>query len=158
MAVPSQLCPTYRSGDDLTIEAGPVSFSFSAADFASRVVAAAGTLGFADPDDLTPEDVDDLVALSARGRIDRDGSALAAHVDAFHEQLLVRERDLVQWLRRLVVRDAWIDHQVMAGRLEPVFGEGAGFRYRPAGRPSAPILAGEPVPDLSELAFPGSGR
>lgn len=155
MSLPAHLCPTYRSGDDYVVAAGPIRLSFSEADFADRVLTAARRLGFVGADGLDGADHEDLVALAARGRIDRGGSPLAAHVEAFGPQLRSRDRDIVQWLRRVVVRDAWVDSQVLAGRLVPVL-EDDGFDYRAPGRPSQQIVAGEPLPDLSELAYPGA--
>lgn len=149
MTLPPQLCPTYDSGADFTVTAGPVRFSFDQADFTARVRAAAVRLGFVVDDELTPADIEDLVTLAAHGHIERTASPLAEHVEAFQGQLLGRERNLVQWLRRLVVREAWIDDQVRAGRLaeDP-------HRAADSGIPGG-VLAGEPVPDLSELAFRG---
>jgi hypothetical protein len=155
LSLPAHLCPTYRSGDDYVVAAGPIRLSFSEADFADRVVTAAERLGFIGREGLDGPDREDLVALAARGRIDRPGSGLAAHVEAFGPQLRIRERDLVQWLRRVVVRDAWVDSQVVAGRLVPVLDDD-GFDYRDPGRPSQAIVAGEPIPDMSELAYTGT--
>ena len=147
MTLPAQLCPTYRTGDDFVVASGPVRFAFSESDFSARVVSAAARLGFVHAPELDEDDRDDLVALAAHGRIDRDGSRLAAHIDTFAAQLIGGDRDLVQWLRRLTVRDAWVD-----GALDG----GAAAAGRTPARGPGVLLAGEPLPDLSELAFTGA--
>ena len=148
MTLPAELCPTYRTGDDFVVRSGPVRFAFSESDFSARVVAAAARLGFVDAAELDEDDRDDLVALAAHGRIDRDASRLAAHIDTFAAQLIGGDRDLVQWLRRLAVRDAWIDGRALDAMTTP-----AG---RAPTRGTDVLLAGEPLPDLSELAFTGA--
>lgn len=107
MTLPAQLCPTYRTGDDFVVSSGPVRVAFSESDFTARIVSAAVRLGFVDASELDEDDRDDLVALAAHGRIDRDASRLAAHVDTFAAQLLGGDRDLIQWLRRLAVGARW---------------------------------------------------
>jgi hypothetical protein len=149
---PRRLSPTYCSGRDFAVEIAGVRFRFSAEDFASRVGAAAVRLGIVRRTDLGPGEVEDLVALAAHGRIARPASGLAGHLERHRGALLDGGGDLVHWLRRLVFIGAWIDGQVAAGRIEPVFDEARGFAYRNAltGMP-----AGEdpPVPDWSPLAY-----
>lgn len=151
------LSPSYSSGHDFAVEVDGVRFRFSAADFTSRTGAAAVRLGLARRERLGPEELEDLVALAAHGRIEEPASDLAAHVEAHRDRLLHRPDDLVHWLRRLVFRGAWIDQQVADGTLVPEFDEGRGFRYRSAatGQPAAE----EPsVPDWSDIAYRGTSR
>jgi hypothetical protein len=146
------LSPSYSSGHDFSVEVDGVRFRFSAADFASRVGAAAVQLRLISRDRLGTGETEDLVALTAHGKITEPASALAAHIEAHRERLLTGDADLVHWLRRLVFRGAWIDQEVADGALVPEFDESRGFRYRSAatGQPAADE---PPVPDWSAVAF-----
>lgn len=145
------LSPSYSSGHDFAIEIEGVVFSFSAEDFHSRVGAAAVRLGLLGRSALTPAVIEDLVALTARGRVSRPRSGLAGHVEHHRGTLLAGPADLVHWLRRLVFRGAWIDQQVRDGVLVPEFDEAVGFRYRTAAGERA---ADEPAaPDWGAVAF-----
>ena len=151
------LSPSYSSGQDFAVEVDGVRFRFSTADFTSRVGAAAVRLGFARRDQLSSDELEDLVSLAAHSRIEEPASDLAAHVEAHRERLLERPDDLVHWLRRLVFRGAWIDQQVADGTLVPEFDEARGFRYRSAatGQPAAE----EPsVPDFADVGYRGTSR
>ena len=68
---------------------------------------------------------------------------------------LVGGESLVYWLRKLVFRSAWLDHQVKRGALEVVWDEReAEFAYQhPGGR--RPLLELAPVPSWHELQFRG---
>jgi hypothetical protein len=144
--------PVYRSGRDFEIHVGEMSFAFSADDFAERVGGAAERLGLVRREELGSGEVEDLVALCANGCIDRPRSALAAHVGRHAGALLGHDEDLVHWLRRLVFRGAWIDQHVADGRLEPVFEEGRGFRYR-SSRSGRRVEDEAPTPDWSALGY-----
>ena len=147
------LSPSYSSGHDFAIEIEGVVFRFNAEDFHSRVGAAAIRLGLLARDSLTPATLEDLVALTAHGRVARPRSPLAAHIDRHRSTLLIGTADLVHWLRRLVFRGAWIDQQVRDGVLLPEFDEAVGFRYRtPAGELAAD---GPPPPDWRAVEFVG---
>ena len=150
------LSPSYSSGHDFAVEVEGVRFRFSAGDFASRVGAAAERLGLIGRARLGPGETEDLVALTAHGRIAEPASGLAAHIDAHREALLDGPDDLVHWLRRLVFRGAWVDQQVADGTLAPEFDETRGFRFRSAatGQPAADEPA---VPDWSAVAYGGAG-
>ncbi len=148
------LSPSYSSGRDFSVEVDGVRFRFSAADFTSRVGAAAVQLGLATRPRLGADELDDLVALAAHGRIGEPKSELAAHVESHRGRLLDGPDDLVLWLRRLVFRGAWIDQQVADGTLVPEFDEARGFRYRSAatGQPAAEEA---PMPNWSQIAYRG---
>lgn len=127
------LSPSYSSGRDFAIEVEGVRFRFNADDFAGRVGVAAAALGLVARDDLTPAVLEDLVALTAFGRISAPRSGLAAHL-VRHDALVGAEAPggLVHWLRRLVFRGAWVDQQVRDGVLVPEWDEAVGFRFRSA--------------------------
>lgn len=148
------LAPSYSSGHDFSVEVDGVRFRFSAADFASRVCAAAVRLGLVAREALGARERRDLVALTASGRIAAPESRLAAHLDAHAAELAADGADPVHWLRRLVFRGAWIDAQVSDGTLAPVFEDGVGFRYRSVatGEPAAEEPA---TPDWSAIAYGG---
>jgi len=146
------LSPSYSSGHDFSVEVDGVRFRFSATDFASRVGAAAVQLRLIARVRLGAGEVEDLVALTAHGRVAEPASPLAAHIESHRDRLMGGGDDLVHWLRRLVFRGAWIDQQVADGTLVPEFDEARGFRYRSAatGQPAAE----EPVvPNLSDLVY-----
>ena len=146
------LSPSYSSGHDFSVEVDGVRFRFNAADFGSRVGAAAIQLGLVGRERLAAGETEDLVAVAAHGRITEAASPLAAHIEAHRGRLLSGDGDLVHWLRRLVFHGAWIDQQVADGALVPEFDEQRGFRYRSAatGQPAADEPA---VPDWSGLAY-----
>ena len=153
MATGHELSPTYSTGSDFAVEAVGVRFCFSARDFSERVGQAAVALRLIEREDLGPSEVDDLVALAARGRVDRPASPLAEHVERHRDVLLGGGEDLVHWLRRLVFRGAWIDTQIAQGRIQPVFDEArGGFGYRRAAT-GVPIAADPPLPDGSVVAY-----
>jgi hypothetical protein len=156
MAAGHELVPTYSSGSDFVVEAAGVRFRYSARDFAERVGEAAVRLGLIERGDLGRHELDDLVALAAYGRVARPASPLAGHVARHRDVLLGGGEDLVHWLRRLVFRGAWIDTQIADGRIQPVFEEPRGFRYRRAAT-GAPIAADPPLPDWSLVAYGGAG-
>jgi hypothetical protein len=156
MAAGHELVPTYSSGSDFVVEAAGVRFRYSARDFAERVGEAAVRLGLIERGDLGRHELDDLVALAAHGRVARPASPLAQHVARHRDVLLGGGEDLVHWLRRLVFRGAWIDTQIADGRIQPVFEEPGGFRYRRAAT-GAPIAADPPLPDWSLVAYGGAG-
>lgn len=146
------LSPRYSSGQDFAIRVGAVRFEFNARDFAARVGDAAARLRIVRREQLDADATEDLVALCAHGRIPAPRSPLAAHLDRHGDALLGYDDDLVHWLRRLVFRGAWIDQHVTDGRLEPLFEEGYGFRYRSTSTGHA-VDDEAPVPDWSALAY-----
>jgi hypothetical protein len=64
----------YSSGNDYIVEFLGYRFSFGAADFEGRVVAAAVKLGIVETPDLDEDETDDLVALAAQGMIEEPAS------------------------------------------------------------------------------------
>ena len=90
--------------------------------------------------------------MAAHGRIARPASPLAAHLASTATRCVADDHDLVHWLRRLVFRGAWIDQQVSDGRIDPVFEEEHGFRYRSATNGGPPADEG-PVPDWSPFRY-----
>ena len=118
----------YQSGTDFTMEFGKFRFRFSTRDFRERVELAACQLRFVGAGQLEPEELDQLVELTAHGEVKGDGP-LAAHIAEHRDALLGFDDDLVHWLRKLVFRGAWVDQQIKEDLVEPVF-DGAGFTYR----------------------------
>jgi hypothetical protein len=147
-----RLSPSYASGHDYAVQVAGVRFRFSAEDFGSRVGAAAVRLGLLSSDRMGFGELQDLVALAAHGRIDRPASPLAAHLERHRDSLVDGDHDVVHWLRRLVFRGAWIDQQVSDGRIDPVFEQDHGFRYRSAAT-GGPAADEAPVPDWSSFRY-----
>ena len=125
----------YSSGDDYVVEFLGYRFTFSAADFEQRVVAAAVKLGRGRDERARRRGDEDLVALAAQGVIDAPGSRLGRYLVRNWERVsLVEGESLVYWLRKLIFRGAWLDHQVKRGALEVVWDEDeAEFAYQHPG-------------------------
>jgi hypothetical protein len=145
----------YHSGDDFVVEFLGYKFSFGATDFEGRVVAAAVKLGVVEGAELEDEEINDLVALAAQGVIDEPMSRLGRYLVRNWERVsLVHGESLVYWLRKLIFRGAWLDHQVKRGALEIVWDETeAEFAYQHPGDGGRPLLELAPVPSWHELQF-----
>ena len=146
----------YSSGNDYVVEFLGYRFSFSGVDFEGRVVAAAVKLGVVETSELDEDETADLVALAAQGVVEEPFSRLGRYLVRNWERIsLVGGESLVYWLRKLVFRGAWLDHQVKRGALEVVWEETeAEFSYQhPGGR--RPLLELAPVPSWHELQFKG---
>jgi hypothetical protein len=146
----------YSSGDDWTVEYLGYSLTFNANDFEQRVVAAAAKLGLVEVNELDDEETNDLVALARNGVISNPESRLGRYLERNWERIsLIGRESLVYWLRKLVFRGAWLDHQVKRGALEVVWDENeAEFAYQhPGGR--RPLLELAPVPSWHEFQFKG---
>ncbi|HEY6961979.1 MAG TPA: hypothetical protein VI408_08850 [Gaiellaceae bacterium] len=145
----------YSSGDDYIVEFLGYRFSFGANDFEGRVVAAAVKLGVVETAELDEEAVADLVALAAQGVIEEPLSRLGRYLVRNWERVsLVGGESLVYWLRKLIFRGAWLDHQVKRGALEVVWDEDdAEFAYQHPGGGGRPLLELAPVPSWHELQF-----
>ena len=144
----------YVSGDDYVIEFQDHRFGFNAGDFEERVTAAAVRLGLVADNDLDEDETADLVELVWRDWIDEPRSSLGRYLVRHWERVsLVGGESLVYWLKKLVFRSAWLDHQVKRGALEVVWHEReAEFAYQhPGGR--RPLLELAPVPSWHELQF-----
>jgi hypothetical protein len=146
----------YTSGDDYVVEFLGYRFSFNAFDFEQRVVAAAVKLGLVEVNELDDEETSDLVALAAQGLIDGPQSRLGRYLARNWERVsLVEGESLVYWLRKLIFRGAWLDHQVKRGALEIVWEEHeAEFAYQHPGG-GRPLLELAPIPSWHELQFRG---
>jgi hypothetical protein len=146
----------YTSGDDYVVEFLGYRFSFNANDFEQRVVAAAVKLGLVEMNELDEEEAADLVALAAQGVIDGPQSRLGRYLARNWERVsLVQGESLVYWLRKLIFRGAWLDHQVKRGALEVVWDDAeAEFAYQHPGG-GRPLLELAPVPSWHELQFRG---
>ena len=111
----------YDSGQDYVLEYGELRFTFNERDFAERVEQSARKLGFLSGR-LDATELEDLVNLTVNGEIQDPASGLGEHVnDCWPELVGPAERSLVHWLRRLVVRSAWLDQRVKEGELDVAF-------------------------------------
>ncbi|HWB22113.1 MAG TPA: hypothetical protein VG652_04440 [Gaiellaceae bacterium] len=146
----------YTSGDDYVVEFLGYRFSFNAFDFEQRVVAAAVKLGLVEVNELDEEETSDLVALAAQGLVDGPQSRLGRYLARNWERVsLVEGESLVYWLRKLIFRGAWLDHQVKRGALEVVWEENeAEFAYQHPGG-GRPLLELAPIPSWHELQYRG---
>jgi hypothetical protein len=145
----------YSSGNDYIVEFLGYRFSFGAADFEGRVIAAAVKLGVVEGPELDEDETEDLVTLAAQGVIDQPASRLGRYLVRNWERVsLVDGESLVYWLRKLIFRGAWLDHQVKRSALEVVWDEGeAEFAYQHPGGGGRPLLELAPVPSWHELQF-----
>ena len=95
-------CPSpdanYTSGDDYVVEFLGYRFSFDAADFEGRVVAAAVKLGVVETTELDEEEIADLVALAAQGVIDEPASRLGRYLVRNWERVSLVERRVARLL------------------------------------------------------------
>jgi hypothetical protein len=144
----------YRSGDDYVVEFLGYQFSFNAVDFEGRVAAAAWKLGLVERAELDDDEVADLVEVAAQGEIGAPASRLGRYIVRNWEHVAVVEGEsLVYWLRKLVFRGAWLDHQVKRGGLEVKWDDvEAEFAYQHPGG-GRPLLELAPVPSWHELQF-----
>ncbi len=146
----------YSSGGDYEIEFLDYRFTFNAADFEERAVAAAVKLGLIPDNDLDDDEAEDLVELvsSPSGQIDEPRSELGRYLVRHWERVsLVGGESLVYWLRKLVFRGAWLDHRVKEGLLEVAWDESSGdFAYRDPNGGRA-LLELAPVPSWHELRY-----
>jgi hypothetical protein len=145
----------YSSGSDYVVEFLGYHFSFGGADFEGRVVSAAVKLGVVETSELEEEEIEDLVTLAAQGMIDAPASRLGRYLVRNWERVsLVDGESLVYWLRKLIFRGAWLDHQVKRGALDVVWDEDdAEFAYQHPGGGGRPLLELAPVPSWHELQF-----
>ncbi len=144
----------YSSGDAYALEFLGYQFSFGEQDFEERVAAAAVRLGLVPSNDLESEEIADLVALAADGRVLEPRSMLGAYLVRHWERLaLVDGESLVYWLRKLVFRSAYLDHRVKEGLLDVAWDETSSeFAYaEPRGGRSLLELA--PTPSWHALQF-----
>jgi hypothetical protein len=147
----------YESGSDVTMEFAGFTLRFNADDFAQRGEDAAARLGFVERHVLDSSEIEDLVALISSGQIAHAESPLGMHVVENMDRIVGWDEDLVYWLRKLVFRGAWLDQQIIDGRLEPVFTEERGFVYRSTAS-EQPVVQGAPVPDWSAVAYRAGER
>ena len=144
----------YTSGEEYVVEFLGFSFKFNACDFEQRVIAAAVKLGLVEANELEEEEIRDLVTLAAKGVIEDPESRLGRYLMRNWERVaLVDGESLVYWLRKLVFRGAWLDHQVKRGALEIVWDDvEAEFSYQHPGG-GRPLLELAPVPSWHELQY-----
>jgi hypothetical protein len=146
----------YSSGDEYIVEFLGYRFAFNACDFEQRVSAAAVKLGLIEANELDEEETRDLVALAAQGVIEDPESRLGRYLARNWERVaIIGDESLVYWLRKIVFRGAWLDHQVKRGSLEVVWNDvEAEFAYQhPDG--GRPLLEVAPIPSWHELQFKG---
>jgi hypothetical protein len=146
--------PNYSSGADYVVEFLGYRFGFNTADFEQRVIAAAVKLGLVPSNGLDDEETDDLVELTADGRILEPRSDLGRYLVRHWERLSVVDGEsLVYWLRKLVFRAAWLDHRVKEGLLDVEWDDDTSeFGYRDP-RGDRALLELAPVPSWHELQF-----
>jgi hypothetical protein len=144
----------YSSGNDYIVEFLGYRFSFGAADFEGRVIAAAVKLGVVETADLDEDETEDLVSLAAQGMIEAPASRLGRYLVRNWERVsLVEGESLVYWLRKLIFRGAWLDHRVKENLLEVVWDEESSeFAYRDP-RGGRALLELAPVPSWHELQY-----
>jgi hypothetical protein len=144
----------YSSGDAYIVEFLGYRFSFSETDFEGRVVAAAVKLGVVEDAELDDDETADLVSLAAQGVIEAPSSRLGRYLVRNWERVsLVNGESLVYWLRKLIFRGAWLDHQVKRSALEVVWDDDeAEFAYQHPGG-GRPLLELAPVPSWHALQF-----
>jgi hypothetical protein len=144
----------YSSGDDYVVEFQEYRFGFNAADFEQRVTAAAVRLGLIGGNELDEEEVSDLVQLTEKGWIADPQSALGRYLVRHWETIsLVEGESLVDWLRRLVFRGAWLDHRVKQELLEVAWeDDSADFTYLDP-RGGRALLDVASIPSWHELQF-----
>jgi hypothetical protein len=146
----------YYSGDEYIVEFLTFSFGFNACDFEQRVIAAAVKLELVKANELEEEEIRDLVTLVAFDVIEDPESRLGRYLMRNWERLaLVNGESLVYWLKKLVFRSAWLDHQIKRGALEIVWDDAvAEFAYQhPNG--GRPLLDAAPIPSWHELQYRG---
>jgi len=145
----------YTSGEDYVVEFLGYRFTFNTVDFEQRVVAVASKLGLVEANELDEDETADLVALAAAGLVEDPTSRLGRYLVRNWERVaLVGTESLVYWLRKLIFRGAWLDHQVKRGALEVVWEDNeAEFAYQHPGG-GRPLLDLAPVPSWHELQFP----
>jgi len=145
----------YSSGNDYIVEFLGYRFSFGATDFEGRVIAAAVKLGVVETSDLDEDETEDLVSLAAQGTIEQPASRLGRYLVRNWERVsLVDGESLVYWLRKLIFRGAWLDHQVKRSALEVIWDDGeAEFAYQHPGGGGRPLLELAPVPSWHELQY-----
>jgi hypothetical protein len=146
----------YSSGEDYVVKFLGHELSFNGEDFEQRVTAAAVKLGLVRDNDLDEDETADLVELVSDGQIAEPESGLGRYLVRHWEYVsLVNGESLVYWLRKLVFRGAWLDHQVKRGALEIVWDDAdAEFAYQhPDG--GRPLLELAPVPSWHELQYRG---
>jgi hypothetical protein len=145
----------YTSGNDYVVEFLGYRFSFGAVDFEGRIVAAAVKLGVVEKAALDDDEVADLVSLASQGVVDDPCSRLGRYLARNWERVsLVEGESLVYWLRKLIFRGAWLDHQVKRGALEVVWDDAdAEFAYQHPDGGGRPLLELAPVPSWHELQF-----
>jgi hypothetical protein len=144
----------YSSGDDYVVEFLGYRFNFNAEDFEQRVTAAAVRLGLIGGNELDDDETADLVELVERDGIAEPRSALGQYlVRRWDEVSLVGGESLLDWLKRLVFRGAWLDHHVKEGKLEVGWDdEAAEFSYHdPHG--GQPLLELLPTPSWHDLQY-----
>ncbi|MBA2536410.1 MAG: hypothetical protein H0V20_03130 [Actinobacteria bacterium] len=144
----------YVSGDDYVVEYLEYRFGFNTLDFEQRVNAAAVRLGIVESRELDPEETADLIELTVEGRIKEPRSPLGAYLIRYWERIaLVRDESLVNWLRKLVFRSAWLDHRVKENLLEVSWDdEKADFGYRDPDGGRA-LLEVAPVPSWHKVQY-----
>ena len=144
----------YSSGDEYVVRFLNYRFSFNAADFEERVVAAGVRLGLLGGNELDGEETGDLVELVADGRIEEPRSRLGSYLIRNWDRVgLIGDESLVYWLRKLVFRGAWLDHRVKEGLLEVAWDEDAADFGYVAPNGDRALLEIAPVPSWRDVQY-----
>lgn len=144
----------YDSGEDYLLEYGDLRFSYSETDYFERVDQAARQLNLV-TGPLTHEELEDLVELVTEGLPPASPrSDLGEHLHRNWPHFVLVKPGPVNWLRRLVFRQSWLDQRVLDGELDVRLTDPATGRleYLDPKRPREPIVFAK-HPDYTAIAY-----
>ena len=109
----------YDSGTDFTLETDGYSFTFNEADFGQRIEQAARDLDFIEGS-LDEEEREILSSLTVFGDVELKASPLAEHLLENQDKIesAKNNKNMINWLKHLVFRGAWLDQALLEGQLE----------------------------------------
>ena len=147
--------PQYDSGNDFVLEYLGVDMTFNEIDFAERLEYAAKKLGIIEMA-LANDELDDLVDFVTDRAIEPE-SEFAEHLQTYNDSLYgngpTQGRPLVHWLKRLMVRQAWLDTGVKSGELDFEFDPETGdFVYVDVNSARSEVYAGK-MPSWNHVSW-----
>ena len=149
----------YDSGESFVLEYGEQLYTFNEQDFRERTEHAALELKFIRAK-LNDSEQADLVSLTVEGGIMKPQSPLGEHVAAQDEAVLQNwpgSPGLVHWLRRIVLRNAWLDQRVKEGELDIEFiPETGDFEYVSLRNSLRTPIETQPAPSWEAVAYRGA--